>query len=108
MSSKTIFSEGIVDETEISEETIFMIKEKLFENQNSKQLKKFNNSSKEFTFFDTQALKQLIEKIYKDKPIIHNSEEFSKKLLENCLIVRNISNHVDEEMLFYLFSQGSF
>lgn len=100
---KTIFS---VENSEVSEEVIFMIKEKLFENQNSKTLKKFGNNSTEYCFQDIQTLRKLIEKIY--SPTIKDITDFSKTLLENCVIVRNISDHVDEEILFTLFSQGFF
>ena len=106
---KNMFSEA-VDANEINEEIIFMIKEKLFESQSSKNLKGFNcsNNPMDSSSLDIEELKKFIEKIYKEQPIRKITQDFSKTLVENCLIVRNLSDHVDEEILFYLFSQGFF
>ena len=61
---------------------------------------------KEEKLYDIGSIMKLAEKIYKANPIDKNTEDLSRTIFENCIIVRNISDYVDEEILFLLFSQG--
>ena len=102
---KQIFNEGLLN-GEINEETIFLIREKLFEGKNSRNLKGMSGSLRDEKFYDIGAIMRFAEKIYKESPIDKSAEDYSRTIFENCVIVRNISDYVDEEILFLLFAQG--
>lgn len=101
---KEIFMEAL-EKTEINEEAIFLIRERLFESQTSKNLKMMSGATFD-KFYDIGSIMKLAEKIYRENPDQKSEEDLSKLILENCVMVRNISDFVDEEILFLLFSQG--